>query len=294
MNKTDLRYLLFLNFAILCISTSGVLGSKLYLYAPLGVWGRCFIALFLLGAYCKFKGFNFTLRPGKSRGIVFASGLLMAAHWVTYFFALEHTSVAVSMLAIFTYPMITTLLEPLVFDVKIQLRNLLLSGIILIGLYFLLPTFSLENSDTKGFLFAVLSALLYSIRNLMMKREIESYNGSVLMYYQCLISVIVLIPFFFIAAPDVEDVIHDLPFLFGLAFITTCLGHTIFLYTFSYFKVSTASVLSSLQPVFGIILAIIFLNEYPTFRTLIGGAIILVTVLIESIAASRAKVSTKT
>lgn len=274
---------------MICISTSGVLGSKLYLYPPIGVWGRCFLSLFLLGAYCKIKGFSFTLKPGKSRGIVFASGIIMAGHWVSYFFALVHTSVAVSMLAIFAYPMITTLLEPLVFKVKLQMRSIALCVLILVGIYFLLPSFSLEDGDTKGFLFAILSATLYSIRNLMMKREIEFYNGSVLMYYQCLISVIILIPFFFFAAPTMEEIVHDLPFLFGLALITTCLGHTIFLYTFSHFKISTASILSSLQPVFGIILAIIFLSEYPSTRTIFGGFIILITVLIESLASARSK-----
>lgn len=279
---------------MLCISTSGVLGSKLYLYPPLGVWGRCFLSIFLLGAYCKYRGFSFTLRPGKSKGIVFASGVLMTVHWVAYFFALLHTSVAVSMLAIFTYPMMTTLLEPLVLDAKLQTRSVLMSALVLLGIYFLLPTFSLGNADTKGFLFAILSALTYSIRNLMMKREIELYNGSVLMYYQCLISVIILIPFFIIAAPSIEDVVHDIPFLFGLAFITTCLGHTIFLYTFKHFKISTASILSSFQPVFGIILAAIFLSEIPTWRTVFGGAIILITVLIESVASSRRKTLSKT
>lgn len=278
---------------MLCISTSGVLGSNLYMYPPVGVWGRCFLSLFLLGAYCKYRGFSFKLQPGKSRMIVFASGVLMAGHWASYFFALVHTSVAISMLAIFTYPMITTLLEPLVFDVKLKIRSVAMCSLILFGIYFLLDDFSTENSDTQGFLWAVLSAVLYSIRNLMMKREIESYNGSVLMYYQCLISVIILIPFFFIAAPSVEEVIHDLPFLFGLAFITTCLGHTIFLYTFSHFKISTASILSSLQPVFGIILAIIFLSEYPSSRTIFGGAIILLAVLIESLVASRNRKSTE-
>lgn len=278
---------------MLCISTSGVLGSKLYLNPYLGVWGRCFLSLFLLGAYCKYKGFKFALQPGKSSAIVFASGVLMAGHWVTYFFALAHTTVAISMLAIFTYPMITTLLEPFVLDVKLQFRSVLLSGIILLGIFFLLDDFSFENSDTKGFLFATLSALLYSIRNLMMKREIESYNGSVLMYYQCLISVVILIPCFFFAAPSMADIVHDLPFLFGLAFITTCLGHTIFLYTFSHFKISTASILSSLQPVFGIVLAVIFLSEYPSMRTIFGGLIILATVLIESLLSSWQKSSVK-
>lgn len=221
--------------------------------------------------------------------MVFVSGLLMTAHWVSYFFALNYTNVAVSMLAVFTYPMMTTLLEPLFFNVKLQLRSVLLCLLILAGVYFLLPSFSFENSDTKGFLLGMLSAGFYSFRNLLLKREIESYNGSVLMFYQSAIAIIVLLPVFFFAQPDLDVIIHDLPYLVGLGLITTSLGHTIFLNSFSYFKISTASILSSLQPVFGIILAIIFLNEIPSWRSVMGGAVIMFSVLIESLASAQKK-----
>ena len=289
VNKSSLRYFLLLNFAMLCISTSGVFGSSLFLFPPLGIWFRCLIAALLLLGYCKFKGFDFNLEQGRSRQMVFLSGILMAGHWVFYFFALLHTSVAISMIAIFTYPMITTFLEPLFFKVKLEFRSILLSGLIMFGLYYLLPTFSIENADTLGFLFAIASAFTYSIRNLIMKKEIEKYNGSVLMFYQCVIAVVILLPFFFYSQPSMGDVIHDLPFLLGLGLITTCLGHTIFLNTFSYFRISTASILSSLQPVFGITLAIIFLQEGLDMRTLVGGLIIMSTVLIESLASHRKK-----
>jgi drug/metabolite transporter (DMT)-like permease len=50
-----------------------------------------------------------------------------------------------------------------------------------------------------------------------------------------------------------------------------------------HFSVSTASIISSIQPIFGIIIAYIFVNEIPSFNTYIGGSLILLTVVIESI-----------
>jgi len=289
MDKADLRYFLLLNFAMLFISTSGVLASSLYMYPPVSVWFRCLIAAAVLGVYCYFKGFPVALKEGRGQRSVFISGVLMSAHWVFYFFALVYTNVAVAMLSIFTYPMMTTLLEPIFLKEKLEIRSILLSGLILLGIYLLLPSLSIDNSDTIGLLFAILSALTYSFRNLLMKKEIEHYNGSVLMLYQCLVSLLVLIPFFFFAPPSFDEIAHDIPFLLGLGVITTCIGHTIFLHTFSHFKISTTSILSGFQPVFGIGLAVIFLHEYPSGRTILGGFIILLTVLIESVLASRNK-----
>ena len=39
-------------------------------------------------------------------------GLAMAFHWVTYFHAIQLSTVAIGMLAVFTYPVIIVLLEP--------------------------------------------------------------------------------------------------------------------------------------------------------------------------------------
>jgi len=50
-----------------------------------------------------------------------------------------------------------------------------------------------------------------------------------------------------------------------------------------YFKASTASIIGSTQPIFGIIIAYFFLNEIPTIHTFVGGALILATVVIESV-----------
>jgi drug/metabolite transporter (DMT)-like permease len=77
-----------------------------------------------------------------------------------------------------------------------------------------------------------------------------------------------------------------------LALVTTAIGHTMFVHSLKYFKVSTASIIGSTQPVFGIIIAFIFLNEVPTWNTFIGGSLIISTVVIESIRSKR-KLSTK-
>jgi drug/metabolite transporter (DMT)-like permease len=73
------------------------------------------------------------------------------------------------------------------------------------------------------------------------------------------------------------------PYILLLALLTTAIGHTMMVRKLTYFSVSTASIISSVQPIFGIILAFFFLSETPTLNTFFGGLLILVTVLIESV-----------
>lgn len=205
----------------------------------------------------------------------------MGTHWITYFTALKLSNVAIGMLSVFTYPVLTAFLEPLILKNKFKNSNLILGLMVLIGIYFLVPEFSLENDHLKAIGFGVFSAFCYAIRNIYMKQKSSEYEGSILMVYQLVIVSILLIPVFFMY--DMTGLQASLPAVLILAFLTTATGHTLFIYSFRNFTISTASIISSVQPVYGIIIGMIILGEYPEMTTLIGGALILGTVLIESI-----------
>lgn len=203
----------------------------------------------------------------------------MAAHWVTYFFALQWSSVAIGMLSLFTYPMITLMLEPLFFTVSYQKRHLVLGIMILTGVYLLVPSFELNNTITHGVFMGILSSLCYSLRNIIMKQKISSVDGSVLMLYQMGVTLIILLPA--LSYFEVDSYIDKLPYLLILGVVTTAVGHTLFLTSFKKFSVSTVSIMSGIQPIYGILLGIIFLSEIPSFRSILGGVLIILTVLIE-------------
>ena len=164
--------------------------------------------------------------------------------------------------------------------VKLQKMHLLLGGLILLGIYFLVPAFDLKNSGTQGLLIGLFSALAYALRNLILKKHNAMGNGSVQMIYQLVVVVVLLAPVLWLY-PE-ADIISQWPYLFILGAITTALGHTLFLSSFSHFNISTASIMSSIQPLFGVLLGALFLYEIPTLKSVIGGALILTTVLIES------------
>ncbi len=205
----------------------------------------------------------------------------MGAHWITYFYALKLSNVAIGMLSLFTFPIMTALLEPLFTKVKFDPIHIVLGTIVLIGIYILAPEFNLESGQLQGALLGLLSAFCYALRILILKGHVSQYNGTMLMFYQVAILTIILIPALFFM--DVSNITSQYPYVILLALLTTAIGHTMFVNSLKYFKASTASIIGSAQPVFGIIIAFFFLKEIPTIHTFVGGALILTTVVIESI-----------
>ena len=281
MKKQYYYYLTLLNLGTLCISTSGPLGRFIPLPPPLIIWFRAFIAFLFLGVYCFWRKEDIKKGFLKNTNTMIFSGTLLTLHWVTYFFALQWSGVAVGMLSLFTFPIITVFLEPFFFKTKLYPIHLLFGVLIFIGIYMLVPAFDFETEQTKGLIMGILSAIAYSLRNLIIKKRIQKINGSLLMFYQMGITIIILLPVFIIY--PLENFVSQIPNLLILGLVTTAIGHTLFLNSLSYFSVATASIMNSIQPIFGILIAFFFLNEIPPKERIMGGGIILITVVIESL-----------
>jgi drug/metabolite transporter (DMT)-like permease len=281
MKNTHAKNISGLLLATLFISTSGVLGKYIAMPTEVIIWFRASIAMVFLYIFCRYKKIDLQIKSSKDYLPFFISGVFMTAHWVTYFYALKLSNVALGVLSLYTFPILTALLEPLFLKVKFNPIYLVLGLMVLLGLSILVPELSLESNQVKGILFGVFSALCYAIRILILKQHVAHYNGTMLMFYQTVLVTILLFPVLFFM--DVSGLQSQLPYLILLALLTTAIGHSLMLYSLKFFSATTTTIISSLQPIFGIILAYFFLNEIPTKTTFIGGSIILLTVVIESI-----------
>ena len=273
--------ILQLNVAVLLISTSGVLGRYITLHPVTTIFYRCILAIIVFYVYCRWQKISLKVENKKDLGKLILGGILMGGHWVTYFFSLQYSSVAIALLSLFTYPVITALLEPILFKTKFNKVHLGLGFLVLLGIFFLSPSLDFENKYFIAVIFGLISAIFYSFRNLLMKKEVQKYNGSALMFYQILVVGVVLSPVLLYSEFDL--VVAQWKPILTLAILTTCLGHTLFLNSFRNFSVTTASIMSSIQPVYGIALAAIFINEIPSAKTLIGGSLIISAVIIENL-----------
>jgi len=279
MKSQHLKNILEVNIAVVFISTSGVLGRSILLPPEITIWWRCLFAAFFIGLYCWYKKYDFRIKSRKDAFSLAISGLLFGGHWITYFYALHLSNVAIGMLSLFTYPVITALLEPLFFKIKFNKSQLILSGLVLLGIYFLTPELNFENNDTKGVIMGVISAVLYALRNILTKRNLSHYKASKVMFYQMMIITVLLWPV--IVNVDLPNQ-NQWTNIIILALLTTAIGHTLFVNSFKHFNISTVSIISSMSPIYGILFGMLFLKEIPALTTVFGGVLILTTVVIES------------
>lgn len=281
MKNNHYKQFLLLNLATLFISTSGALGKFIEMPTPVIVWWRSSLALVFLFVFCKLKKINLKINSRKDLWTFILSAIFMGGHWITYFYALKFSNVAIGMLSLYTFPVMTALLEPFFIKVKLDPIHLFLGLLVLIGIYILAPEMNLESSHVQGILLGLLSALCYSLRILILKQHVVNYNGTMLMMYQLLILTIVLAPFLYFM--DTSGITTQYPYVIILALVTTAIGHSMFVHSLKYFTSSTATIMTSALPVYGIIIAYFFLSEIPNKNVFIGGLLILSTVIIEGI-----------
>lgn len=281
MKNAHLNHVLLLTLATIFISTSGALGKYIDMPTPVIIWWRSVIAVIFLFAFCKYKKISLKIYSSQDKLTFIVAAIFLGGHWISYFYALKVSNVAIGMLSLFTYPLITAIIEPFFSKVKRDPIHLWLGVLVLLGIYYLVPEFNFESTSLQGVLFGMISAICYAIRTLMLKQHVTKYNGSMLMFYQVLILTAILIPSLFVM--DTSAIKTQYPYVILLGLLTTTIGHTLFVYSLNYFKVSTASIIASTQPIFGIIIAFLFLNEIPSWSTFIGGTLIISTVVIESI-----------
>lgn len=288
MNNSG-SHLFQLILAIAIMGSSGVLARALGVSPEMAIWARCVLASAALFIVLKVMKLPVWIGKGKSFWFVLASTVLFGVHWITYFYALYYSSVAIGMLSLFTYPVFTALLEPIIVKSKIKTIDLGLAVLAFSGVFFLVPGFDIDNEVTQGILFGLLSALAYSFRNLLLKLNASQHSGITLMFMQVLGLSVLLSPVFF--NEDIElhasAVLSDWQLLAVLGLFTTAIGHTLFVVSFRHFTITAISILSTLTPLIGIVLGYLFLDEIPEGNVWLGGALISISVLVESLKTAR-------
>ncbi len=283
MKNKHLKNVLGLLLASFLVSTSGALGRYIAMPSELIIFFRASLATVFLFIFCKIRKYDIQLKSKKHYVPFLIGGIFMGAHWITYFYALKMANVAMGMLSLYTFPVMVAFLEPVFLKLKFNPINIVLAILVLLGVYILSPEFNIKSTTVQGILFGILSALFYAIRILILKKYVAQYNGIVLMLYQTVVIAVCLSPVLFLMKDEVAGIQTQWPYIVMLAFVTTAIGHSLMVHSLQFFSASTTSIISSTQPIFGIIIAFFFLNEIPALNTYFGGGLILATVVIESI-----------
>ena len=275
-NKT--KSLIEIHIAVLLFGLAGLFGKFISLPSTIIVLGRVFFASIALGTVLSVTKQSFKLKAVKDYFYLGILGVILAIHWTTFFQSIKVSTVAVGLLSYSTFPVFTTFIEPLIFKEKLLKRNVILAFVTLFGVALIIPKFELANNITQGVIWGTISGFTFAVLSILNRKLVKKYSGLIIAFYQDGVAMLALLPFFFLTRPQFQ--IKDILLLILLGVLFTALSHTLFIRGLANIKAQLASIIASLEPVYGVIFAFLFLNEIPAFRTLIGGSVILIATFV--------------
>lgn len=276
--------LIAVNGAVLLFGLAGVLGKLSGLPAPSITLGRVVIAGAALAAYTRLR--RTPLRPATraDAAVLAGQGALLAVHWTAFFESINVSNVAIGLLSFSSFPLFTVALEPLLLRQRPSRLQMLAACAIIPGVYLLVPALSLNNPSTVGVLWGLLAGATFALLSVVNRWLGARYDSAAISLYQDGVAAIVLLPTLLMT--QLSPFMHGrvLLILLALGLLCTAVAHTLFIEGLRVVTAQLASVVASLEPVWGILFAFVLLAEVPSLRTVLGGAIILLATLIPTVA----------
>lgn len=280
--QDESRFILHLHIAALLFGGTALF-SKIIPYNAVDIIAfRTLICGIIVGAIALLFKQGLIVRDIKKLAILIVCSLLFTTHWTAYFQAMQLSSIAIGIISMFTFPVMTVFLEPLIKDSKLHMIDILMAVLVITGVFLMVPSLSLSNNITAGVAFGLLSALAVSIRNILVSKYLSQHiSAFTIMTYHSFISAAVLLPFISISVTEITGVNWLLIILLGSIF--TAIPHTQKTFALKYASAKTVSMIVSLQVVYASLLAFLLLNEKLELTTIIGGSLILFAAFYESV-----------
>lgn len=272
--KKNFHPILYIHFSVLLFGFAGIFGKLIALPAELIVLGRVVFASIFLSIIVRITKKKFKLNRRRDYAYVFLLGGLLAFHWFSFFRSIQLSTVAIGLLTFATFPIFTSFLEPLLLKEKFNRIMLLIALLIAGGLYLIFPVdFTMHRQEVQGFFWGILSGLSFSVLSILNRELISKNEGLLLAFYQDLFAIIFLLPFLFSFSYNIN--LTDVIYLVLLGILFTGVAHTLFILSLRRITAQSASIITMLEPVYGIVLASLLISETLVLRQIIGGVIIL-------------------
>jgi drug/metabolite transporter (DMT)-like permease len=272
-----------LHASVLIFGGTALFANFIALDAIWITWARSVIAGILLLLVTQSLGQWKKVEGAKTWCLWWLTAILLGAHWVTYFHSMQVSSVAVGMISLYTYPLITVFLEPWFTKDKLDIHDLFAAIAVVIGIVFIVPEFSWSNDISVGVFWGSISALFFSVRNLLQRYYLSGYSVKQAVSIQTLMIFSLLSVYIL---PKLDSTTIDwqqLSLLVLLGVFFTALPHTLFANSLKYLKAKSVSLIGCLQPVYGAFLAYLVFDQSVDWQVLLGGVIIISTAAYESI-----------
>lgn len=274
------RAIISVNLAVFLFGTAGLFAKWISLPAIGITFGRVFFSSLTLLAFALFTKQSIRVRRRHAFLLILAGGLL-AIHWWLFLLSIQLSTVAVGTITFSAFPLFVTFLEPLAFHEKLHAGRVVSALLILLGVLLTVPQFTLENQISLGIAVGLISALAYSILTLLNRYFMRYYAGTITALYEQGSAALLLLPSLFWI--PFSPTASDWAMLAFLGIMTTALAHTLFISSLKVLPAQITGIVSSMESVYGILLALLILGETPTPRELAGAAVIIIVVIVSQL-----------
>jgi len=189
-------------------------------------------------------------------------GVLMAIHWFTFYHSIKISNVSVALACFSATTLFTSFAEPLIEKRKIYWIEVLIGFIIIIGLSII---FQFEFRYYQGIIVGVFSAFVISIATTINRQLVQQHNHTFVSFVELAIGFVFLLLIFLWQGNSLLTLVTisllDWFWLFILSMVCTAYAFAAVMELMRRISAYKVNLAISLEPVYGIILALIIFGE---------------------------------
>jgi len=277
------RAYLELHIATFIYGFAAIFGALISLPTVPLVWWRLLLSVALLGLYLPF--YRELRQLNKSQILIFLGiGGIIAIHWLCFYGSIKLANASVALITFSATPFFTSIIEPLVTKTEWKKVDIFFGLLIIPAMSLILV--SIDLSMFWGAVVGIMSGLLAAVFSAFNKKYIDVISPISFFTIEIIGAFIVVS----LVLPFVQDIRMDNFFpsgmdwwyFLGLVIFVTILGFLLNLRALKHVSAFTSNFIISLEPVYGIALAIFILKEHRelTSQFYIGVLIMLALVFI--------------
>lgn len=285
MQKGNLKSYLNLHLIVFIWGFTAILGALISIQADALVWYRMLLASVFLFIFIIFKKESFRIPIKEFFKLIFV-GLLIALHWVFFFEAIHVSNVSITLAVFSLGAFLASILEPIFYGRKVLWYEVFFGLVIIAALAMILQV---EINYFSGILYALASIIIGVLFTLMNGKLIEKHEPSVITFYEFLAGVFFITIYFLLTHKFNADFFilttNDWIYLLILSSVCTAYAFTASVKVMRVLSPYTIMLTTSLEPVYGIILAYFIIGgkEKMSVEFYIGAVLIVITVILNGI-----------
>ena len=265
MQESKLDYLK-LHISVLLAGFTGLLAKLISLNEVMIVFYRilfafCFFAIMLV--FMKKK----PVEKIKDALKIIGLGALLTIHLIFFFGSMKYATLARGVVCYSLVGFFTVLFEPIILKAKFSFVELMYSLVAVLGIWLI---FNFDTSYRFGIFLGVISAALFALYTLYNKTILVGKSSRSMLFYELLGGALFMTLFLPIYIPishttQILPIGIDWLWIILLAFFCTVLLYLLYIDALKKLSAFTVSLAGNLEPVYGILLAVIFLGEAKDF-----------------------------